>query len=236
MRALPTLALALAVMTPTACSGGATKASTPRNGQTASPPSATTTSPPPTPSTLPSHITAFFRPVLCYLPKASASAVAGRTLSQATCSEPSASSIASTSASDDAASATVLFPYYDNSFRFLLGPADLNASSLSGATPELNPTTGQYTVLVTFSASGTTSFDQLAAMRYRCYQQDPSNPPSCALEAFEVDGVVESAPAIEASSFNGEAVITGSTANPFTRQQAGNLAVLIKYAAVEQRG
>ena len=50
--------------------------------------------------------------------------------------------------------------------------------------------------------------------------QDESNPPYCALQAIELDATVESAPAIEAASFNGGATINGSTSDPFTSTQA----------------
>jgi hypothetical protein len=38
---------------------------------------------------------------------------------------------------------------------------------------------------------------------------------------MEADGTVESAPDIEAASFNGGATINGSTSKPFTARQAG---------------
>ena len=51
------------------------------------------------------------------------------------------------------------------------------------------------------------------------------------LEAFELDGVVESAPTFQAASFNGNVQITGS----FTSGQASALANELKYGSLPVR-
>jgi preprotein translocase subunit SecD len=110
----------------------------------------------------------------------------------------------------------------------------MTGNGVSTASVQLS-TAGQYSVLLTFTNAGSVQFDKIAAQRYPYYQQNPSNPPPQALEAFELDGVVESAPAIEAASFNGTAVISGSTAQPFTSSQASNLALVLKYGSLPVR-
>jgi preprotein translocase subunit SecD len=88
---------------------------------------------------------------------------------------------------------------------------------------------------LTFTSRGSTEFNKYAAAHYACYQQDPSNPPYCALQAIELDAVVQSAPAIEAASFPGGATINGSSSNPFTQQQAQNLALALSYGSLPVR-
>ncbi len=110
----------------------------------------------------------------------------------------------------------------------------MTGNGVSNASVQLSQA-GQYSVVLTFTNAGGVQFDKIAAERYPYYQQDPSNPPPQALEAFELDGVVESAPAIEAPSFSGTAVISGSTAAPFTSSQASNLALVLKYGSLPVR-
>ncbi len=112
---------------------------------------------------------------------------------------------------NDTADSYVILPYYDNSVRYVLGPADMKGDVVSN-TSVIAPTAGGgYEVQVTFTGKGATEFDNIAAQRYPYYQQDPSNPPYSSMEAIELDGVVQSAPTIQASSFHGTAVISGST-------------------------
>jgi preprotein translocase subunit SecD len=151
------------------------------------------------------------------------------------CASANAAQIPSTPVGNDTANSNVILPYYDNSVRYVLGPADMTGSSVSNATVQVNTNTGEYTVQINFTPSGAVKFDQIAQERYACYQQNPSSPPPCALEAAELDGVVQSAPAIEASSFNGTAVISGSVSNPFSQSQASNLALVLKYGSLPVR-
>jgi preprotein translocase subunit SecD len=154
--------------------------------------------------------------------------------SSSDCSASNAAQLPTTTVANDAANATVILPYYDNSVRYILGPSDMTGNGVSNASVQLSQA-GQYSVLLTFTNAGGVQFDKIASERYPYYQQDPSNPPPQALEAFELDGVVESAPAIEAPSFSGTAVISGSTAAPFTSSQASNLALVLKYGSLPVR-
>jgi hypothetical protein len=169
-----------------------------------------------------------FRPVLCivapYHPAVgtpAAGAVADA------CAASDAAVIPSTPRPDDYGRSDVLLPYYDGSVRYVLGPADMTGQTL-GSTSLIRSTTGAgYEVEVDFTASGSTRFNQIAARRYIVYQQDPTNPGFGALEAIDVDGAVETAPAVQAASFDGAAVISGNSTAPFTAEQAQALAAQI---------
>jgi preprotein translocase subunit SecD len=119
--------------------------------------------------------------------------------------------------------------------RYVLGPAEMSGSIIKSAAANLNSQTDQWEVDLTFTSRGSTEFNKYAAAHYACYQEDPSNPPYCALQAIELDAVVQSAPAIEAASFPGGATISGSSSNPFTQQQAQNLALALSYGSLPVR-
>ncbi|HEX6394405.1 MAG TPA: hypothetical protein VFZ97_13280 [Acidimicrobiales bacterium] len=124
----------------------------------------------------------------------------------------------------------MIAPYYlaAASPRYVLGPADMTGSAI--ATAEAISTIGQYQIQLTFTAAGSGDFNAVAAQRYSYYRQNPSNPPYQSLEAIEVDGKVVSAPEIQVASFNGTAVISGSTTAPFSKEQASTIAQEIQLA------
>jgi preprotein translocase subunit SecD len=143
----------------------------------------------------------------------------------------------------DNKNSTVVLPYYADyakgkytpDSRYVLGPAEMTGSIVKNAAAFVNTQTSQWEVNLNFTSKGSTEFNQHAAQHYACYLQNKSNPPYCALQAIELDGVVESAPAIEASSYNGAATINGSTANPFTAQEAQSLANALNYGSLPVR-
>jgi preprotein translocase subunit SecD len=153
-------------------------------------------------------------------------------------SEPSAESICSgpnagvptSSPSADSAAAFVILPYYDGSVRYVLGPADLNQTAIANTSIIAHGAGAGYAVQFTFTRTGATAFDNIAAHRYPYFQSDPTNPPFSSMEAIDLDGVVQSAPAVQAPSFGGTAVISGSSAAPFTEKQAKELTRLIALA------
>ncbi len=153
------------------------------------------------------------------------------------CSSTNPSSIPTTTPAQDVPSASVVLPVDPAAFassptvRYVLGPADMTGSVISNAVAEINSTTGQYTVALTLNSKGAVKFDSIAAARYACYQQSPTNPPPCSEEAFELDGLVESAPDFQASSFNGNVSISGN----FTSAQATALANQLKYGSLPVR-
>jgi hypothetical protein len=144
-----------------------------------------------------------------------------------TCASVDGSSIASTPPGEDDPANSVLLPSYDGGRRYVLGPADLNGSVVRSTSIGASPVGDGYQVYVDFTALGTKEFDTIAAARYSMYQLDETRPGYGALEAMDVAGVVEAAPAIQAPVFNGVAVISGSPAAPFTKAQAEALAAEI---------
>ncbi|MCL6092198.1 MAG: protein translocase subunit SecD [Actinobacteria bacterium] len=150
----------------------------------------------------------------------------------------------------DNAGSTVVLPYYydfvkgqyKSDARYVLGPAQMTGGIVKSAAANLNSSTGEWEVDLSFTGKGSREFNNYAASYYSCYRQDPSNPPvavQCppygALQAIELDGVIQSAPAIEASSYNGAATISGSSTNPFTSKQAQSLANALTYGSLPVR-
>lgn len=139
--------------------------------------------------------------------------------------------------SKDFRNTTVVLPYYvpNAGYRYVLDPAEMTGSIVKSSNAALNSQTDEWEVDLTFTGAGSTQFDNFATRHYQCYVEDTSNPPDCALQAIELDGTVESAPAIEASAFHGAATISGSTQNPFTQQQASDLALALRYGSLPVR-
>jgi preprotein translocase subunit SecD len=156
-------------------------------------------------------------------------------LGTAYCSASNASSLPTTPASKDVAGSTVILPYYDNTLRYVLGPADMSGNVVKNAIVVAPQNGGGYSVQLTFTGKGGDQFDKVAAERYPYYSSSASAPDPRSQEAIELDGVVESAPTIQAPSFNGTAVISGSTEAPFTLSQANNLALVLRYGSLPVR-
>lgn len=150
---------------------------------------------------------------------------------------PNANKYGVTPAEYDNKDATVVLPYYAGYQygRYVLGPAEMTGSIVKSATANLNTQTDEWEVDLTFTGSGSTQFNDYAEPHYKCYEEDTSNPPYCALQAIELDATVESDPAIEASSFPGGATINGSTSDPFTSLQAQDLAQALSYGSLPVR-
>ena len=119
--------------------------------------------------------------------------------------------------------------------RYVLGPAEMNASIVARATAGKDAPSGTWEVFITFTTAGSATFNKYAAGHYACFEKDLNEPPYCALEAIEVDGVVQSVPAIEAASYPSGAVVTGSSTQPYTKAQAAALATKINRAAQQAR-
>jgi preprotein translocase subunit SecD len=111
--------------------------------------------------------------------------------------------------------------------RYVLGPAEMTGSIVKAAAAVVDGQTGQWQVRLAFTAAGSTKFNHYAARHYACYARRPEDPPNCAFEAFDLDGTLESVPAVMAPSFDGAAVISGPTNGPFTRQEATTIAALV---------
>src|SRR5579875_2097373 len=139
--------------------------------------------------------------------------------------------------SKDFAGSWVVLPYYvpGAGYRYVLGPAEMSGSIIKTAVATIDPSTSEWVVAITFTGSGSAQFDKYATRHYQCYEQNPNSPPYCAEQAIELDGTVESAPNIEAPAFHGSAQISGSTTNPFTQQQANDLALALRYGSLPVR-
>lgn len=155
--------------------------------------------------------------------------------SRADCSASNAASLPNTPPLKDTAKATVILPQYDNTVRYVLGPADLKGDVVKNAVVVAPTNGGGYTVQVTFTPAGGRAFDKIAAQRYKFYSASSSVPNPASMEAIDLDGVVEAAPTIQAPSFHGTAVISGSTAAPFTAAQAKSLALELRYGSLPVR-
>ena len=183
-----------------------------------------------------------FRPVACEV--APYRAASGRLVAKAPrlsalCHGPTAAQAGypTTPAGQDGRSSTVLLaPSYPGP-RLVLGPAEMTGSIVKAASAMFDRYGGGWQVALSFSPAGSALFDHYAAAHYRCYKQRPYNynPPPCAQQAVDLDGVVLSAPFVEAATFGGSAVISGSTAHPFSREQATGIAAVIGHGPLPAR-
>lgn len=99
--------------------------------------------------------------------------------------------------------------------RYIVGPSLLTGSALKSAFAGVD-SSGNWLVNFTLTSAGSPKFDAIAKRYY--HQQI----------AIVLDGIVESAPTINATSFGGQGQISGS----FTQTQAQNLALVLKYGAL----
>ncbi len=150
------------------------------------------------------------------------------------CTSATASSVPSSSQYDaNYQYDTVILPSSANSgygsARWVLGPADLTGSAIKTASAEVPAnTTNQYVVSMTLTGSGLNAFNAIAVVRHASYSPAATNQSYKSLEAFELDGSVESAPTIQSAPFTGPVQITGS----FTSAQASSLALELRYGGL----
>lgn len=177
--------------------------------------------------------TFYLRPVMCQIPAYSGSTSSSSvtsTLPSGLCHETSAASIPSTS---DDPTAAVILPTDPRlfsgaaGFRYVLGPPDMTVTAISNAQVLEDQVTGQYSVQLTLTSEGAAELDRIAEARYRCDLLSPAVPPPRSQEAFDIDGLVESAPTFQASSFHGNVSITGD----FDRTEATAMAAELELAA-----
>jgi len=105
--------------------------------------------------------------------------------------------------------------------KYILGPVELDGSSISDATFGLQSTNGQWAVNLKFDDEGTKTFGEISQRLYG------ANPPLNQF-AFVLDGSVLSAPSMNAMILDGNPSITGS----FTQETAKTLADQLKYGAL----
>lgn len=112
---------------------------------------------------------------------------------------------------------TVILPNKDKSTYYRLGPSPFNGRAISTAQAVIEPNTGQWQVDVKFTDKGSKQFDDFAQAVGLGKQF-----------AFDLDGVIMSAPSLKETHFNGQATISGT----FTERQAKDLALVLRYGAL----
>jgi hypothetical protein len=152
----------------------------------------------------------------------------------AACADADAASMPDTAPGSETASQPVISQALSGSFRYVLGPADLDTRAISAARAVPHYSGQSWSVEVTFTATGTSEFNLIASKRYPYYDQNPADPPYASLEALEVNSVVISAPTIAADRFNGTATFSAIGAAPFSKQQADQMVRAIQYDIAHQ--
>jgi preprotein translocase subunit SecD len=179
-----------------------------------------------------------FRPVLAVLPPEGATTTTtsstttttapGKTATTAattpTTSTTSTTLPKNTSRADNKADAVVILPDKDaGKGRYELGPAGAVGKAISTARASVN-STGQWLVELSMTSSGITAFNDVAG---RCYNGDQTCPTKQL--AIELDGVVQSAPVIQAASFKRDQIqISGN----FSQKEATKLALVLRYGSL----
>lgn len=113
--------------------------------------------------------------------------------------------------------------------KYLLGPAMIEGTQLTDANAQL-PTTGtSWVVNLSFNGDATKTFADITSAI-----ANKTSPLTGQQEQFAIvlDKKVISAPVVNSPIPNGQAVIQGSTANPFTQESASSLANSLKYGAL----
>lgn len=113
----------------------------------------------------------------------------------------------------DEASESVVLLGSEGQTGFVLSPAALTGEVIDEAAATFQ---GEWIVNVSFNEEGSLLFDQMAAANYQKQV------------AIVLDGVVESAPTINATEFDGQAVISGT----FDEEEAKNLALVLRFGAL----
>jgi preprotein translocase subunit SecD len=109
----------------------------------------------------------------------------------------------------------------DGTVKYILGPVELDGSSIDDATFGIQQNNGLWAVNLSFDAEGTQTFGEISQRLYGA--QAPLNQ-----FAFVLDGYVLSAPSMNGVILDGKPSITGS----FTQETAKVLADQLKYGAL----
>jgi preprotein translocase subunit SecD len=132
-----------------------------------------------------------------------------------------------TSRAEDTPEATVLLPDEDGNL-YCLGPATVTGAALEGAGARLQGTV--WVVGLDFKG-GDQGIDQFNTLAASCFTQTPECPTGQA--AVVLDGIVVSAPNIQAASYEADnVVIQGSDVQPFTQGEAEDLSTVLQYGAL----
>jgi preprotein translocase subunit SecD len=118
--------------------------------------------------------------------------------------------------SEDLYEANVALPDLRQEELYALGPALAKGDIISGANAQLDQQSSGWIVSINFTTEGNAEFNQIAAQTIGRRL------------AIVLDGIVYSAPTINAASFNGSAIISGS----FDEQEAKDLALVLRFGAL----
>jgi preprotein translocase subunit SecD len=123
----------------------------------------------------------------------------------------------------------------DGYTKYLLAPAAVEGTQVTGASSTLDNQTGtQWVVNLTFNGSGATAWQKVTEQAYNITNGTPSTscspPTGCNAVAIVLDGVVQSAPYISSAGgiAGGRAQISGN----FTQSTSSDLANILKYGAL----
>jgi preprotein translocase subunit SecD len=131
--------------------------------------------------------------------------------------------IPTTSRADDLADKCIVAKDRFTKNRYLLGPTAMTGKGVSSAKSQFDQGNG-YVVVMNLNGSGQSKFNALAAKSYG--QPSPTDQ-----VAIVLDGIVQSNPAFQTSTFGNSVQITGGS-NGFSQSEAADLAKLINYGAL----
>lgn len=109
----------------------------------------------------------------------------------------------------------------DGSAKYILGPVELDGSSIKDATSGVNSTNGQWVVNIVFDGDGTTAFGAVSQRVFGL--ESPRNQ-----FAFVLDGAVLTAPRMNTVILDGRPQISGN----FDQESSKTLADQLKYGAL----
>ncbi|WP_394279411.1 protein translocase subunit SecD [Microbacterium sp.] len=109
----------------------------------------------------------------------------------------------------------------DGSAKYILGPVELDGSAIDDATNGINSQNGQWAVNIVFDGDGADTFGEISQRLFNL------SPPQNQF-AFVLDGVVISAPSMNAVIVDGKPQITGN----FDQESSKVLADQLKYGAL----
>ena len=117
----------------------------------------------------------------------------------------------------------------DQRNKYLLGPAMIEGTQLDDANAQLPQTSPEWEVNIDFNGEAGKTFGTITSAI-----ANQTNPLTGQQEQFAIvlDTVVISAPQVNSPILNGQAVIQGSTQDPFTQESASALANSLKYGAL----
>jgi preprotein translocase subunit SecD len=146
----------------------------------------------------------------------------GETATSTTTTTTPASDVKTTTREENKADATVVLPDKEGTSRLQLGPAALLGKEVKSAKAQVS-SLGEWSVALSLRSDGAKKFNELAGICYARQATCPTN-----RVAIELDGVVQSSPEFQTSSFQGDVTISGN----FSQGDAKNLALVLRYGSL----